>query len=234
MRMTRIFLIALFSILIIACKTTTTADLYGQYTDKQIFDHAQNELSKGNYETAIKDLEALDSLYPFGRYSEQGHLDIIYAYYGNGDNPSALAASDRYVRLYPRSSGVEYALYMKGLSNVGRPEGKLSYWTQAPPSQLDMGNLEAAYREFAILVERYPNGRYTPNARKQMGRIVELMAKHHLEVARYYMTRKAYVAAANRATKIITEYPGTPEVAPARVIVSEVYAELGVKGNENQ
>ncbi|MDF3054845.1 MAG: comL [Gammaproteobacteria bacterium] len=227
MRMIQILLTVLLSIFLLACKTTTTADVYGNDTDEQIFTHAEAQLAKGNYEAAIRDLEALDSLYPFGRYSEQGHLVIIYAYHKHGDSASALAAADRYIRLYPRSSGVEYALYMKGLANVGRPQGLLARVTQAGSSQLDMNSLEAAYKEFSVLVERFPNSKYAPEARQQMNRIVGLMSQHQLEVAQYYMSRKAYVAAANRATRIVKEYPGTPQVGPALGILVEAYTALG-------
>lgn len=226
MRMTKILSIALFVLFLTACKTTTTAELYAGNSDEQIFTHAQSELAKGNYETAAKDFEALDTLYPFGRYSEQGQLDIIYAYYKNGEYESALAAADRYIRLYPRSPSVDYAYYIKGLANSGRPNGWVDSWTTADPAQLDMTGMQEAYKDFALLTQRYPNSKYAPDARQRMARIIGLMAQHQLEVAQYYVVRKAYVAAANRAATLVREYPGMPQVAPALAIMIEAYTAL--------
>jgi outer membrane protein assembly factor BamD len=226
MRTIQILSVAILAIFLVACKTTTTAELYGGSSDEQIFNHAESQIAKGNYETAVKDLEALDTLYPFGRYSEQGQLNIIYAYYKSGDNESALAAADRYIRLYPRSPSIDYAYYMKGLANMGRPHGWVDKWTRADPAQLDSANLQEAYKDFALLVKRYPNSQYTDDARQRMARIVGIMAQHELEVAEFYMVRKAYVASANRANTVATEYPGMPQVPAALAIMIEAYTAL--------
>lgn len=224
--MLRFIFIALFAFVLTACKTTTTQDLYGKQTDKQIFTHAESEIARGNYDTAVKDLEALDTLYPFSDYSQQGQLDLIYAYYKSGDNVSALAAADRYMRLYPRSPSVDYALYMKGLANMGPEPSWVDRWTLADPAQRDFGNMEAAYQTFHVLIERFPNSQYVPEARKHMQYIRNLMAQHQLEVAQYYMKRKAYVAAVNRATTVVENYPNTQQVKPALQIMVDAYTQL--------
>lgn len=74
---------------------------YQGMTAQTIFVRAEHELAKHKYSNAVKDLQALDALYPFGPYAERGQRDMIYAQYKKGDDASAILAADRYVRLYP-------------------------------------------------------------------------------------------------------------------------------------
>src|SRR3990167_1953556 len=81
---------------------------------QKILDAGEKALADDDYSTAIADLEAMDAVHPFGPYSEQARLDIIYAYYKHDDTDAAIAATERYIRLYPSSAHVDYAYYMRG------------------------------------------------------------------------------------------------------------------------
>lgn len=208
------------------CKTTAPFQPYQGLSDKQILERGEYNVSKRHYEQATKDFEALDTLYPFGQYTQQGQLDIIYAYYKNDDAESALAAADRYIRLYPRSPDVDYAYYLKGLINSGKPEGWFDQWLQAPPEKRDLTDQKQAFQDFGALIDQFPNSKYVPDARQHMVRIRNLLAEHELEIAQYYFRYKAYVAAANRASGIVKSYPGAPQVIPALALMVESYRKL--------
>ena len=81
----------------------------------EIYATAQQKLQDGNWRQAITQLEALDNRYPFGPYSQQVQLDLIYAYYKNADLPLAQAAIDRFIRLNPTHPNIDYVMYMRGL-----------------------------------------------------------------------------------------------------------------------
>lgn len=83
----------------------------------QLYNAAQKSLHKKEYATAAKQLEAMESMYPFSDYTEQSQLDLIYAYYEDEEYPSAAVTAERFIHLYPRSKHVDYAYYMKGLAN---------------------------------------------------------------------------------------------------------------------
>lgn len=230
-RLISLIFIILMSCVLTACKTTEPLAVYRGDTAEQIFNQAERNLAAGHYESAAKDFEALDALYPFGAYSQQGQLDIIYAYYKKGDDAeSALAAADRYIRLYPRSSSVDYAYYMKGLINMGSNDGWLDRLIRSDPAQRDLSGMDQAFQDFSLLVQRFPNSRYAPDARKRMLYIRNLLAQNQLEIAQFYLKRKAYVAAANRATNIVSLYQGSPQVVPALGIMYQSYRAL----NENK
>ena len=52
----------------------------------------------------------------------------------------------------------------------------------------------------------------SPDARQRMIALNNNLAMHEVHVARYYMKRKAYVAAVNRANYVIEKYQRTPAV----------------------
>lgn len=226
MRFNRILALILVALFLVGCKTTPPFQAYQGLSDKQILERGEYNMSKRHYDQAVKDFEALDTLYPFGQYSQQGQLDIIYAYYKSDDNESALAAADRYIRLYPRSSNVDYAYYLKGLINSGDNKNWFHQWIEAPPEKLDLTDQKQAFQDFNTLIEQFPNSKYAPDARARMIYIRNLLAQHQLEIAQYYMRRKAYVAAANRAGDVVRSYPGAPQVIPALHVMVEAYTKL--------
>lgn len=226
MNLTRIIALIIATCLFAACKTTSSLDAYNGFSDKQIFERAEKNMHKGSYEQAAKDFEALDTLYPFGEYSQQSQLDIINAYYKGGDRDSALASADRYIRLYPRADNVDYAYYMKGMINKGGKRAWYEKWINAEPASRDVSAQKEAFENFTTLTERFPNSKYTPEALGYMAELRSQIAQHTLEVAQYYLRHKTYIAAANRAVQVLENYPGSLQVAPALDIMAQSYHAL--------
>jgi outer membrane protein assembly factor BamD len=59
--------------------------------------------------------------------------------------------------------------------------------------------------------------------------LVNSLAAHEVHVARYYMKRGAYLAAANRAQYAIQRYPQTPAIEEAVFVLVHAYDALGMK-----
>lgn len=227
MQFIRILFVLGTLLLLAACSTSVPYAAYKGLSDQQIYQRAEHSLTRGRYSSAVTDFEALDTLYPFGPYSQQAQLDIVYAYYKKGDFDSALAAVDRYIRLYPGGPGVDYAYYMKGLINMGAPDTWVDRWARSDPAQRDTTNMTQALQDFSLLVERYPNSSYVPEARQHMVYIRDLLARHQLQIAQYYLRYHAYVAAANRGIMVVRDYPGTPQAATALAVMVTAYRGLG-------
>ncbi|TFV06922.1 outer membrane protein assembly factor BamD, partial [Bacillus stratosphericus] len=83
-----------------------------------------------------------------------------------------------------------------------------------------------AYQAFAGLVERYPNSRYAPDATERMAKLVDALGGNEIAVARYYMKRGAYLAAANRAQKIVERYQNTRFVEESLAIMESSYRKM--------
>jgi len=201
---------------------------YRGMSSSTLFESGERALAKKNYVRAVKYLEALDALYPFGPYAEQGQLDIIYAYYMNGDFALASLAAERYMRLYPRGQHVDYAYYMRGMIGLHLGLTWLQRRVGISPDMRDVSSLQQCYGSFALLVEQYPGSPYAADALVRMIYIRNLLAQREVDIAEFYMERHAYVASANRASTVVQHFQGSPLVEPALVIMVESYRELGL------
>jgi outer membrane protein assembly factor BamD len=86
-----------------------------------------------------------------------------------------------------------------------------------------------SFEAFKVLVTRFPESRYAPDAVARMQYLVNALASHEIHVARYYMKRKAYIAAANRAQFSLKSYPRAPANEEGLVILVQAYDALGLK-----
>lgn len=197
-------------------------------TAEQLDTEAQNALRKKQYASAAKRLEAIESMYPFSELAEQSQMELIYAYYMNEDYPSAAATAERYIHLYPRAENVDYAYYLKGLSNFQQTHGVFAKYLPLDESWRDPGTQAQAYSDFSILVQKFPNSRYKANALQRLIYLRNMLAQHELNVSLYYFKRKMYVAAIERATYLVKNYPQAPSVQGGLVVMYHANRALGL------
>lgn len=214
--------------------TLTGCGIFGKEIDEtegwsaaKLYSEAASELDSGSYKRAIELYQKLEARYPFGRYAMQAQLDVAYAHYRAEEPEDALAAADRFIRLYPQNPYVDYAYYLKGIVNYNRSVGFLDRFIPTDASQRDPGSALDAFKDFAILVERFPNSRYAEDARQRMIYLRSNLAMNEVHVARYYMKRGAYLAAANRANHVIQHYQRTSAVDDALEVLIDAYRALG-------
>jgi len=193
----------------------------------KLYAEASDELNSGNYATAIDYYEKLEARYPFGRYAMQSQLDVAYAHYKADEPELAIAAADRFIKLYPQNPYVDYAYYLKGIVNYNRSVGFLDRYIPTDPSQRDPGSALDAFQDFSELVRLFPNSKYAADARQRMLFLRSNLAKHEVNVARYYMKRGAYMAAANRSTYVIEHFQRTSAVEDAMEILVQAYTAIG-------
>ncbi|MBY0474273.1 MAG: outer membrane protein assembly factor BamD [Nitrosomonas sp.] len=196
----------------------------------KFYSEAREKLNDGSYAAAIKLYETLESRYPYGRIAQQAQLEIAYAHYKNDEPASAIAAADRFIKLHPNHANVDYAYYIKGLANFNEGWGMLGFLLKGPFKQ-DMSERDpkASYESFEVfkeLVARFPESKYAADSRQRMAYLLNLLAMGEIHTARYYMKRKAYIAAANRAQNAVKEYPPTPATEEALYIMIRAYEAL--------
>ncbi|MFT5350298.1 MAG: outer membrane protein assembly factor BamD [Planctomycetota bacterium] len=196
------------------------------WTVDRLYNEAKGALDSGYYSKAVQYYEFLETRFPFGVYGQQSLLDLAYSYYKTEDFDAAVSACDRFVRLYPQNSHVDYAYYLRGLINFGRGRGLTERFLPLDTSQRDPSGALQAFRDFSELARKYPKSEYIPDAEKRMVYLRNLLAQHEVHVANYYMVRGAYVAAANRARYVVETYPRTPAVPDALVLMAKAYKVL--------
>lgn len=199
------------------------------YTEKDFYDAIQKNLDTRNWTPAIEDLQALEAQFPFGNYAEQAQLELIYAQYGNRDYEATMATADRFIRLHPRHPNVDYALYMKGLASFAQSRGFFDNFLPTDETERDPGTARDSFTVFSELVNSHPSSIYSPDARKRMIHIRNVLAYHEIHVANYYFKRGAYVAAANRGRYVVENFQMTPAVPDGLAIMAEAYHLLGLQ-----
>tara|TARA_B100000767_G_scaffold247948_1_gene248480 strand:+ start:1070 stop:1960 length:891 start_codon:yes stop_codon:yes gene_type:complete len=198
-------------------------------TEKQLYERVQVLLSQESFDLAVKNLQLLESRFPFGTYAEQSQLEIIYAYYRNNDEDSAIASAERFIRLHSSHSDADYAWYMRGLANYSLKPGLLSRFYQSDKAQRDVASAERSFREFEQFIQRYPDSLYAADARARMIYIKYVLARHELVVANYYVKRKAYTAAINRARTVIENFQGSASTADALALLVFCYQQMDLQ-----
>ena len=203
------------------------------WSASKLYAEAKSELSGGGYERAIKLYEILESRYPYGRYAQQAQIEVAYAYYKSDETASAIAAADRFIKLHPNHPSVDYVYYLKGLANFNDDLGLLGYVSNQDMSERDPKAAREAFSAFKELVTRFPKSKYTPDAVARMNYLVNALASHEVHVARYYLKRGAYVAAANRAQYSLKTYPQAPANEEGLLVMVKSYDALGMTDLRN-
>lgn len=207
---------------------STQEDETANWSAQRLYQEAKEALSGGNYETAVRYFERLEARYPFGRYAQQAQLEVAYAYYRQGEAASALAACDRFIKLHPNHPNVDYAYYLKGVVNFVEDQNLLARLSNQDPAERDSRAMRDSFAAFKDLVQRFPDSKYTPDAIARMKWLVNALAAHEVHVARYYMRREAFVAAANRAQYVLENYPESPATEEALYIMGRAYDRMGL------
>ena len=225
----RYSLAVLLGMLIAACGLLPEqSDETKGWSAQKLYTEAKDNLNGRDYEQAIKYYEKLESRYPYGRYAQQAQLEIAYAYYKDNEPAQAVTAAERFIKLHPNHPNVDYAYYLKGLANFNGDLGWMGYISGQDLTERDPKAAREAFDAFKDLVTRFPDGKYTPDAVARMNYLVNALASHEVHVARYYMKRGAYVAAANRAQFAIKTYPQAPANEEGLVILVKAYDALSM------
>lgn len=219
-------------LLLAGCSSLGSADDENASAE-QLYQDARAAMRAKNNERALELLETLQARYPFGEHALQAQLDIIYMYFKNDEWDEAVAAADRFIRLNPTHPRVDYALYMRGSANFERGRDFVARTFRLDRAVRDPAPLRQALADFQRLLHDYPDSIYSADARDRVSALRDQLAEHELAVARYYQSRAAYVAAANRAKGIIENFQDTAAVEPALTILAEAYQHLGLSELRN-
>ncbi len=195
-------------------------------TAAQLYKEAQDFLKDERYTKAIEAYQNLQIRYPFSRFAIQAQLDLGYAHLKNGDQEAALATLDRFIKMQPSHPNIDYAYYLRGLVNFTGSSGLIKKFIPSDDSQRDVQSLTEAHDNFTELLEKYPDTQYREDSEKRMIALRNTLAKHELHIARYYVKRKAYVAAVRRALSILEDYPRSTSVPEALKILEKTYSKL--------
>jgi len=212
-----------------ACSSQPKEDPNSSAAVERLYADAKDDMASGSYDKAIKTLERVEGRAAGTLLAQQATLDLAYAQYRTAERAAALATLDRFIKQYPSSPALDYAYYLRGLVNFNDNLGILGWLAQQDLSERDQQASRDAYQSFKQLVTQFPQSRYADDGRGRMDYIVNALADYEVHVARYYLRREAFLAAANRAQQVVQDYPQTPANEEALYIMQLSYERLGLE-----
>jgi len=195
-------------------KFTSEADLYQA---------AQEQIARSQWETAVKNLNSLEESFPFGTYADQAQLELIYAHFMAGDQDATTATANRFIRLHPQHRNVDYAYYMLGMASFTKDKSLFSRIMPVDITRRDPGTARDSLANFSQLLNRYPDSPYAADAKKRMLFLRNNLARYEIHAANYYFKRGAYVAALGRGRYVLENYPQTPATPDALAVMVQSY-----------
>ncbi len=223
----RAAVLAVLVALVAGCGSTPK-EPESQWTPERLYAEAKEEASTGNYERASKLYERLEGRASGTALAQQAQIERAYMLYKSSDKAQALATLERFIKLHPTSAALDYALYLQGLINFNDNLGLLGNLARQDLAERDQQAARDSFQSFKQLVDQFPQSLYADDARLRMNYIVNTLASYEVHVARYYFRRGAYVAAANRAQIVVTDFQQSPSAQEALYIMVQSYDRLGM------
>ncbi|HEX4268274.1 MAG TPA: outer membrane protein assembly factor BamD [Steroidobacteraceae bacterium] len=200
-----------------------------QSSPEVLYQRAHHDMDEYNFNGAIKTYEQLTALFPFTDQAHQAQLDLIYAYYRAGETDSAIDACDTFIRENPTHPRVDYAYYMEGLTNFEKQPNPIEKTFHVDLSKRPPTTANKSFAAFRTVVTEYPKSAYAYDARQRMVYLRDRLASYDVAIARYYLTRGAYIGAVRRSKLVIDNYEGSPATKDALAIMIVSYDRLGLK-----
>jgi outer membrane protein assembly factor BamD len=198
---------------------------------EKLYAKAHDDLMNGDYAASTKDYQRLIARFPSGDYNEQAQLELAYSQYKDNQPDDASSTINRFIKTYPTQKHVDYAYYLRGLINFDRTSGVIERYISREGSQArrDQAYNLQAFDDFSELARRFPDSAYTADARQRMIYLRNVLAQYEINVAKFYLRNKAYVASADRAQYVIEHYQQAPQTGDALAILTRSYLALDQK-----
>jgi outer membrane protein assembly factor BamD len=222
--------LAFAALLVAGCGSSPSdPDETAGWSVERLYGESRDAMRSRDWAKVIKYLQKLEARYPYGRYAQQALLDLAYAHWKFEERAAALATIERFIKTYPTHEALDYAYYLKGMINFTENAGLLAFLSDPDLAERDPRAAREAYGAFREIVTRFPQSKYAEDSAARMRYLVNSLARHEVYVARYYMKRGAYLAAANRAQAAVANYPQAPATEEALFLMMRAYEALGLK-----
>ncbi|PST22127.1 outer membrane protein assembly factor BamD [Mesorhizobium plurifarium] len=212
------------SSLITACQNDPDIDItkLAAETDPPdvLYNQGLANLNAGKTTEAARKFEAIDKQHPFSEYARKALVMNAFVSYRNGQYQDAINSTNRYLNLYPQSEDAAYAQYIQGLA----------YTKQIPSVTQDQRPAARAIEAMQTVVDKYPDSEYVEDAQAKIRFARDQLAGKEMQVGRYYLERKEYLAAISRFRTVVERYPTTNQVEEALARLVEAYYAMGVTG----
>ncbi|MGE6740742.1 outer membrane protein assembly factor BamD [Allorhizobium pseudoryzae] len=209
-------------VLVSACQSDPDIDItkLGLATDppEQLYNQGLANMKAGNLSEASKKFDAIDKQNPFTEWGRKALVMSTFTKYRLGRNDEAVATGNRYLKQYPNSDDSAYVQYLVGLS----------YSKQIADVTQDQKAARSTIDAMQKVVDNYPKSEYVEDAQAKIRFARDQLAGKEMQIGRYYLERKEYLAAISRFRTVVEQFGTTNQVEEALARLTESYYAMGV------
>ena len=187
---------------------------------REIFINAEKAWGNGDNEKAAELFLEIERIYPYSELTKQALLNNGIVLQLEKDYEGSRLSANRFITFYPADKNTPYAYYLLALS----------YYDQIDEIGRDQANTYEALKLFRIIIERYPESKFSSASSLKKDLAFDHLAAKEMEVGRYYLKNSHYIAAINRFETVVKEYPTTSHTPEALHRLVEAYLSLGLEG----
>ena len=191
-------------------------------TPKALYELAEDKFSAGSIEQGIDQLEVILAAYPGSKYAIQARLDIAYNLFKRKKYNRAILELNEFIERYPALLSTPYAYYLRGVIAEEKSASILDEII-TDSAQRDVQSVRDAYSYFSLLIDTFPDSKYSEEASNKLVVLKNVLARHEFYVALYYTSIGSHIAAINRSKYIIENYPNSPSVADGLHLMAHNY-----------
>ncbi len=213
------FILSLAVLSVSACVSEDDTSGYVERPVDEIYNEAMKVLEQKFFNDAAKLFDEVERQHPYSAWATKAQLMAAYSYYQDNNYDDAIISLDRFIQLHPSNRDVAYAYYLKGLS----------YYEQISDVTRDQKMTRLALQTMGDLIARFPKSKYAKDAKLKVDLTYDHLAGKQMDIGRYYLRQKHYLAAINRFRRVVDEFQTTTHVPEALLRIIESYVALGLK-----
>ncbi len=183
-----------------------------------IYNEATSYLDDGQYRNAATSFDEVERQHPYSAWARRAQLMAAYSYYMANKYEDAVLTAERFLALHPGNRDAPYAYYLTALC----------YYEQISDVGRDQKMTEQALDALQEVVRRYPRSDYAKDARFKIELTRDHLAGKEMEIGRFYLKHKDYLAAIGRFRNVIEKYQTTTHVPEALERLTESFLALGM------
>jgi outer membrane protein assembly factor BamD len=223
MQFYKLFLISII-ILSVSCSKNKPKEspLSGNSLDQQVieaYEAGKKSLEEGDSLFAAKKFNEAEILFPQSELAPKAALMAAYSYYKQDYYQDAIAELQRFTKIYPKNTNLDYVYYLMAIS----------YYEQIVDETKDLNSIINAKKNFEIILKDFPNTEYALDSEFKLDLINDILASKEMYIGRYYFKKKKWIAAINRFRTIVDDYDRTVYTQEALHRLVEAHYILGLK-----
>ena len=196
-------------------------------TPKELYEDAEDKVKAGSIEQAIDQYKIILGSYPGSKYAIQARLDIAYNLLKQKKYNRAIKELDNFIERYPDLPATPYAYYLRGIAAEEKSSSILDELI-TDSAQRDVQSVKDAYKFYFVLIEKFPNSKYSKAAQSKLPFLINTLARHEFYVAIYYTRIGGHIAALNRTKYIVENYPNSASIPDSLHLMAYNYDKLNL------